>query len=236
MFKSLFAVIGISSVLILSGCGAHEYIKNKAVDEAIEEGNITQISDYLYSGRSENNIFSKETKNRTSKERWEIFCERKGKNSYIQSSTIDEEWYRFVFACVDKNDNSEEAKKYIAKGKQFLIDDIANENNITKVSDNTYKMPREKSKRKIAKISSEYCSKQNLTMKAVHLSSVEFIFACKTYEEIANGTSNQKQAKKVSKSSSTVDMIETLKELNTLLENKMITKEEFNKLKSELSK
>lgn len=226
------------TAIFLSGCGAVEYIEDKALDEAIEEGNIIQISDYLYSGKSEKNLswISNETKNRVSKKRWEIFCERKGKNSYIQSSTRDEEWFKYVFACVDKNDDSEEAKKYISKGKQFLIDDIANENNITKVSDNTYKMPREKSKRKIAKISSEYCSKQNLTMKAVHLTSVEFIFACKAYEEIANGTQNKKQAKNVSKSSSTVDMIETLKELNILLENKMITKEEFNKLKSELSK
>ena len=224
------------TAIFLSGCGTMEYLENKAVDKAIKDGDIAQISDYLYSGNRKKYIYSDEVINKVAKERWEIFCQRKEKNSYIQSSTIDEEWYRYVFACVDKNDNSEEAKKYIAKGKQFLIDDIANENNITKVSDNTYKMPREKSKRKIAKISSEYCSKQNLTMEAVHLSSVEFIFACKTYEEIANGTSNQKQAKKVSKSSSTVDMIETLKELNILLENKMITKEEFNKLKSELSK
>ena len=62
------------AAIFLSGCGAMEYIENKAIDVAIKYGDITQISDYLYSGKRKKSIFSDEVINSVAKKRWEIFA------------------------------------------------------------------------------------------------------------------------------------------------------------------
>jgi hypothetical protein len=187
-------IVLIGSILLLSGCGVSIYISDKAIDQAIERGNLHQISEYLYSAKSK--VHFEGASDRSARKRYERFCQRSGKNSYIQSSNRRGDWLHYEFACVEQNDNSSDAKVLRQTANKLALDDFTRVYGIAKVGKHIYIKPIEKSITKTESIASSYCSQINLTMLPQSQYGSDFTFACISYDDSSLEVSElKKQAK-----------------------------------------
>jgi hypothetical protein len=158
------------SVIFLSGC---EFVEEKALKEAIDEGNIKHISENLYSGKKEIWLRS-DTSSRNAEKRWEMFCQRKGKKSYILSRITKDNHLHYTFACLANNDIGTSNNDLRKAAANFFM----NRHHIRNTGKYISTMEGNESSSDSEKIANSYCSKIGLIMLPQFYYGSGLTFAC----------------------------------------------------------